>query len=76
MAQSRREEEDETLDLAPESEDCEDAYSVEYLLECATDETRSERLAELQRRIAQGAYRVDPARIAEFFLTRRTASDN
>ena len=76
MADQKQRTEDEAEDLTPESENCEDAYSVEYLLECATDETRSERLAELQRRIAQGAYRVDPARIAEFFLTRRTASDN
>ncbi|NRA04212.1 MAG: flagellar biosynthesis anti-sigma factor FlgM [Myxococcales bacterium] len=67
---------DEAPDHAPEFEDCEEVYSAEYLLECASGEARSERLAELRRRIALGAYRVDPARIAEYFLTRRTAGDS
>ena len=58
------------------SDDCEKAYSIEYLREIAQGDSRAERLAELRRRIALGAYRIDPARIAETFLLRRTASDS
>lgn len=76
MADQKQRTEDEAADLTPESENCEDAYSAEYLLACASGDARSERLAELRRRIAQGAYRVDPARIAEYFLSRRTAGDS
>ncbi len=57
-------------DLIPEADDAESLYSPEYLRECADPEARSERLAELKRRIAQRAYRVDPDRIAEEMLIR------
>lgn len=48
----------------------EEAYSVEYLRECASDGARQERLAELRRRIEHGAYRVDAETIAEELLRR------
>jgi anti-sigma28 factor (negative regulator of flagellin synthesis) len=47
-----------------------DAYSPEYLRDCADDEARAERLEELKRRIALDAYRVDTDRIAEELLER------
>ena len=47
-----------------------EAYSAEYLSECADDEAREERLAELRRRIEHKAYRVDSDRIAEEMLER------
>jgi len=45
-------------------------YSVEYLAEAAGGEARQERLAELKRRIALGAYKPDPDAIAEGMLSR------
>jgi len=51
-------------------QDLGEAYSVEYLRECADAEARAERLAELRRRIELNAYRVDSDRIAEELLER------
>ena len=45
-------------------------YSIEYLAEAAGGEARQERLAELKRRIALGAYKPDPDAIAEGMLAR------
>ncbi|MFI5315648.1 MAG: flagellar biosynthesis anti-sigma factor FlgM [Myxococcota bacterium] len=45
-------------------------YSVEYLAEAAGGDARQERLAELKRRIALGAYKPDPDAIAEGMLSR------
>jgi len=47
-----------------------EAYSVEYLAEVAAGDARQERLAELKRRIALGAYKPDPDAIAEGMLSR------
>jgi anti-sigma28 factor (negative regulator of flagellin synthesis) len=47
-----------------------EAYSVEYLAEVAGGDARQERLAELKRRIALGAYKPDPDAIAEGMLSR------
>ncbi len=55
-------------DLLAESEDYLAIYTPEYLRACADDDAREERLAELRRRIENGAYRVDPRQIAEHFL--------
>jgi anti-sigma28 factor (negative regulator of flagellin synthesis) len=66
MARERKRANGETekdLDVA-------DVYSVEYLAEVATDDARQERLAELKRRIALGAYKPDPDAIAEGMLSR------
>jgi anti-sigma28 factor (negative regulator of flagellin synthesis) len=50
--------------------DVSDVYSVEYLAEAAGGDARQERLAELKRRIALGAYKPDPDAIAEGMLSR------
>jgi anti-sigma28 factor (negative regulator of flagellin synthesis) len=47
-----------------------EVYSVEYLAEAAGGDARQERLAELKRRIALGAYKPDPDAIAEGMLSR------
>jgi anti-sigma28 factor (negative regulator of flagellin synthesis) len=47
-----------------------DLYSVEYLAEVAGGDARAERLEELKRRIALGAYKPDPDAIAEGMLSR------
>jgi anti-sigma28 factor (negative regulator of flagellin synthesis) len=47
-----------------------DLYSVEYLAEVAGGNARAERLEELKRRIALGAYKPDPDAIAEGMLSR------
>jgi anti-sigma28 factor (negative regulator of flagellin synthesis) len=47
-----------------------EVYSVEYLAEAASGDARQERLAELKRRIALGAYKPDPDAIAEGMLSR------
>jgi anti-sigma28 factor (negative regulator of flagellin synthesis) len=57
-------------DPIPELEELDEAYSADYLYECADDEAREERLAELKRRIEHKAYRVDSDRIAEEMLER------
>ncbi len=54
----------------PDVEEYEDPYSIEYLRDCADDEAREERLAELKRRIELKAYKVDSNRIAEELLER------
>ena len=51
-------------------DEAEDAYDAEYLREVAGDDARQERLEELKRRIAQGAYHPDPRSIAEGMLSR------
>ena len=51
-------------------EELEDAYSVEYLQECADGEAREERLQELKRRIALGAYQIDADTVAQELLSR------
>jgi anti-sigma28 factor (negative regulator of flagellin synthesis) len=61
--------------------DMADAYSVEYLAEVSGGNAREERLAELKRRIALGAYKPDPDAIAEGMLSRvnmasRSSSDD
>ena len=50
--------------------DVEEVYSVEYLAQAAGGDAREERLAELKRRIALGAYKPDPASIAEGMMAR------
>ncbi len=57
-------------DLIPEADAAESLYSPEYLRDCADDQAREERVAELRRRIALDAYHVDPDRIAEEMLVR------
>ena len=58
-------------DFDPEDEEELDSlYGPEYLRDCADDQARAERLAELRRRIAHDAYHVDPDRIAEELLER------
>jgi anti-sigma28 factor (negative regulator of flagellin synthesis) len=47
-----------------------EVYSVEYLAEAASGDARQERLEELKRRIALGAYKPDPDAIAEGMLSR------
>ena len=47
-----------------------EVYSVEYLAEAASGDAREERLAELKRRIALGAYKPDPDAIAEGMIAR------
>ena len=62
-------------DLLGEADDLRALYSPTYLRECAAGEARSERLAELRRRIALRAYRVDPDWVADGLL-RRGALDS
>ena len=50
--------------------DVEEVYSVEYLAQAAGGDAREERLAELKRRIALGAYKPDPDAIAEGMIAR------
>ena len=53
-----------------EPDSLEDAYCAEYLRECAGGNARAERLEELKRRIAAGAYKVDADWVAEELLRR------
>ncbi len=55
--------------------DMSQVYSVEYLAEAASGDARQERLAELKRRIALGAYKPDPDAIAEGMLSRVNLSE-
>ena len=55
---------------ADELEEYGSAYSAEYLRDCADEDARRERLAELKRRIELSAYEVDTDRIAEELLAR------
>ncbi len=58
-------------DFDPEDEETlDELYTAEYLRDCADDQARAERVAELRRRIALDAYHVDPDRIAEELLER------
>jgi anti-sigma28 factor (negative regulator of flagellin synthesis) len=59
-----------TRETTPDLVDMSDAYSVEYLADVAGGDARQERLAELKRRIALGAYKPDPDAIAEGMLSR------
>lgn len=45
-------------------------YSPEYLRDCASDPAREERLHELARRIALGAYRIDENWVADQMVQR------
>jgi anti-sigma28 factor (negative regulator of flagellin synthesis) len=60
MAKERK---DKDLEVA-------DVYSAEYLAEAAGGSAREERLAELKRRIALGAYKPDPESIAQGMMAR------
>ncbi len=55
---------------APDFVEVSEVYSLEYLAEAASGDARQERLAELKRRIALGAYKPDPDAIAEGMLSR------
>jgi len=61
---ARERDKDKSADVESE------AYSVEYLAEVSGGNARQERLAELKRRIALGAYKPDPDAIAEGMLSR------
>ena len=62
-------------DLIP-PEEVEDLYSPEYLKECADEEARQERLEELKRRIALGAYNVDADSVALHMMGRVELDEN
>ena len=51
-------------------DEAEDAYDPEYLRDVADGDARQQRLEELKRRIALGAYNPDPRSIAEGMLSR------
>ena len=57
------------------TDDAAELYSPDYLLDCADEEARSERLAELKRRIALGAYDIDPDSVALHMLGRVDLDD-
>lgn len=86
MSRKRSEKEPEEADGAVEEADgaveehdlvgTESLYSPEYLMECADDEARQERLEELKRRIELGAYRVDADSIAAQMLDRADLGDD
>lgn len=59
-----------THDPDDELEELEALYTPDYLRDCADDEAREERLAELRRRIELQLYDVDSTRIAEGLLAR------
>jgi anti-sigma28 factor (negative regulator of flagellin synthesis) len=61
---ARERDKDKSADVESE------AYSAEYLAEVSGGNARQERLAELKRRIALGAYKPDPDAIAEGMLSR------
>ncbi len=63
-------------DSEAEENPTESVYSAEYLMECADEEARQERLEELKRRIALGAYRIDSDSIAEQMLGRVDLGDD
>ena len=60
--------EHDDVEFVTEADDLEALYSPEYLRACAEGNAREERLQELRRRIALGAYRIDPERVAEELL--------
>ena len=62
--------EDKRDTAPPAVESPEDAYSPEYLRECASGTAREERLQELKRRIDAGAYRIHAETVAEELLSR------
>ncbi|MEE9278733.1 MAG: flagellar biosynthesis anti-sigma factor FlgM [Myxococcota bacterium] len=51
-----------------EARELDSLYSPEYLRDCADEEAREERLAELKRRIELGAYKIDPDSVALHML--------
>jgi anti-sigma28 factor (negative regulator of flagellin synthesis) len=57
-------------DPASEPEALEAAYPPEYLRECASGDARTERLDELKRRIAAGAYCIDAEWVAQELISR------
>ena len=68
MIRARRDDED--LDGSDDEETLRALYSEAYLEDCADEEARAERLAELGRRIEQRAYRVDVEQIVTSLLER------
>ncbi len=62
--------EDKRDTAPPAVESLEEAYSPEYLRECASGTAREDRLQELKRRIGAGAYRIDAETVAEELLSR------
>jgi len=58
-----------------EEAELEDAYSPEYLRDCADGDARQERLAEIRRRIELQVYDVDADRIAEGLLSHGDLGD-
>ena len=48
----------------------ESMYSPEYLRDCASGQARQERLQELARRIALGAYQIDERWVADQMVQR------
>jgi anti-sigma28 factor (negative regulator of flagellin synthesis) len=61
---------DADRDWISDEDDLGELYSADYLRECAAGDARAERLAELRRRIAAGAYKVDAAHLADSLLAR------
>ena len=56
-------------------DEAEDAYDPEYLRDVADGDARQQRLEELKRRIALGAYKPDPRSIAEGMLSRASEAE-
>ena len=67
---------DADLELPLADDELEAAYPPEYLRDCADDEARGERLAELRRRIELKLYDVDANRIAEGLLSAGDLGDD
>ena len=68
MIRERREASDS--EWPDDEDDLTALYSEAYLDDCADEEARNERLAELKRRIEKRAYRVDAEQIATNLLER------
>jgi anti-sigma28 factor (negative regulator of flagellin synthesis) len=66
---------DKDKDWISDEDDLGELYSPEYLEDCAAGEARAERLAELRRRVAQGAYRINPEEVAGALLRRGLTED-
>jgi len=64
---SRKHEAD--FEIPFEDDEVENTYPPEYLRDCADDDAREDRLAELRRRIELKLYDVDASRIAEGMLS-------
>jgi anti-sigma28 factor (negative regulator of flagellin synthesis) len=62
-------------DWVPDEDDLAELYSPEYLEGAASGDARAERLAELRRRVAKGAYQVSADEIARALLRRTLLGD-